>query len=83
MEDKNSSGMTGHDGHDRQFQNEMEGKQNADQRDAAPVSGDEIISDGLENKHHQQHGNRKYQAFSNHSSAGDHPGTITGTTPHP
>lgn len=45
----------------------------------AQVSGDDIISKGLEDKHHQQHGNRKYQMFKNHSSADDQPRTDTGT----
>ncbi len=83
MEDKNSSGMTGHDGHDRQFENQIEGNHAASSKDTEAVSGDDIISEGLEHKHHQQHGNRKYEAFSNHSSAGDQPGTVTGTTPTP
>ncbi len=83
MENKNSSGMTGHEGHDRQFENEIRGQHAASGRDPEPVSGDDIISEGLEDKHHQQHGNRKYEMFKNHSSADDQPGTITGTTPTP
>jgi hypothetical protein len=30
-------------------------------------------------KHHQEHGNRKYKMFRNHSSADDQPRTDTGT----
>jgi len=81
MEDKNRSAMSDQDSHDRKFPTNNEGQ--AEGRDAIAPSGDDLISKGLEEKHHQQHGNRKYQAFKNHSSARDQPGTITGTTPNP
>jgi len=31
-----------------------------------------------ERRHHEEHGNRKYKSFSNHSSADDQPATDTG-----
>ncbi|MGK4568240.1 hypothetical protein [Flavobacterium sp. 3HN19-14] len=45
-------------------------------------SGDNIPEEHREARHHhQEHGNRKYEAFRNHSSADDQPQTNTGTTP--
>lgn len=50
-----------------------------DELNEAKASGDDIISDGLESKHHQQHGNRRYQSYTNHSSADDQPQNTTDT----
>ena len=33
---------------------------------------------GIDERHHQQHGNRKYESHKNHSSADDQPTTDTG-----
>ncbi len=82
MEDKNRSDEIGREGDYRKMTNDME-EQQSEQQGAISPPGEDLISKGLEDKHHQQHGNRKYQAFKNHSSARDQPGTITGTTPNP
>jgi len=43
------------------------------------VSGNDITDEGREERrHHQSHGNRKYDSHSNHSSADDQPTTDTG-----
>lgn len=43
--------------------------------------GDEIddINDIRSHSNHERHGNRKYESFTNHSSAADQPGTTTDT----
>ncbi len=43
------------------------------------VSGNDIMEEGRESRTHgQQHGNRHYKSYSNHSSAGDQPRVDTG-----
>ncbi len=43
------------------------------------VSGNDITDEGREERRfHQSHGNRKYESYSNHSSADDQPTTNTG-----
>ncbi|OYU81687.1 MAG: hypothetical protein CFE23_04250 [Flavobacterium sp. BFFFF1] len=42
---------------------------------------DEIADEKTSRHHQQEHGNRKYRMFSNHSSADDQPLTNTDTTP--
>ncbi|GEP51778.1 hypothetical protein FNO01nite_24500 [Flavobacterium noncentrifugens] len=38
------------------------------------VSGNDIVEKGMEERrHHQQFGNRKYESYTNHSSADDQP----------
>ena len=45
-------------------------------------SGNNIPEENREGRrHHEEHGNRKYKIFSNHSSADDQPLTNTDTTP--
>jgi len=52
-----------------------DGEHGADQQ----TSGDDITSEGVDQKHHQQHGNRKYESYTNHSSADDQPQNTTDT----
>lgn len=43
------------------------------------VSGDDRSDEGRESRRfHQEHGNRKYKSYRNHSSADDQPTTDTG-----
>lgn len=43
------------------------------------VSGNDIVEEGREERRfHQGHGNRKYEPYTNHSSADDQPTTNTG-----
>ncbi len=43
------------------------------------ISGDDRTEENRDSRrHHQAHGNRKYQSFRNHSSADDQPRTDTG-----
>ncbi len=43
------------------------------------VSGNDLVDEAREERHfHQSHGNRKYQSYTNHSSADDQPTTNTG-----
>ncbi len=64
----------------QQYENDQQNaSSNEDSLDEAKASGDDIISEGLEGKHHQQHGNRKYESYTNHSSADDQPQNTTDT----
>ena len=47
----------------------------------AQADGTDTPETPLVIKRHQQHGNRKYTMFKNHSSANDQPRTITDTRP--
>ena len=46
------------------------------------ASGKDIGEEGRESRHHQQeHGNRKYESYTNHSSADDQPQVNTDLNP--
>lgn len=70
---------------DRHREDREEKKQNAREHDQhyvgadKDVSGNDITDEGREERRfHQSHGNRKYESYSNHSSADDQPMTNTG-----
>ena len=72
MENEKNAGMQDRDDHtgaDSSSENAYETR----------PTGDDIVSDGQERRHHEQHGNRKYESHSNHSSADDQPGNTTDT----
>ncbi|HEX9979207.1 MAG TPA: hypothetical protein VGB50_01435 [Flavobacterium sp.] len=76
MEDNKKTGMN-----DREDQGNPQYESSSENHDAYETrpTGDDIVSEGQEHRHHQQHGNRKYQSHTNHSSANDQPGNTTDT----
>ncbi|RZJ72824.1 hypothetical protein [Flavobacterium sp.] len=76
MEDNKNDMRHREDARDRRPENENEEPYIGADKD---VSGNDITVEGREERRfHQNHGNRKYESNSNHSSADDQPTTNTG-----
>ena len=81
MENNNNNGRRDDENLRGQQENtsyERENVQDSGNDQKSATSGEDI-AEGHETKHHQQHGNRHYESFSNHSSASDQPATTTDT----